>query len=97
MEKYLYLNSLYDCYGQLLTKKQQMYFEEYYFENLSLSEISENDQVSRSAVSKQLKIVEQKLYEFEEKLKLKQKKEQLYELLKNEIDDKLLEKIQEII
>lgn len=96
MEKYLYLNSLYDCYGKLLTKKQQMYFEEYYFENLSLSEISENDQVSRSAVSKQLKIVEQKLYEFEEKLKLKQKKEQLYELLKNEIDDKLLEKIQEI-
>ena len=62
MEKYLYLNSLYDCYGKLLTKKQQMYFEEYYFENLSLSEISENDQVSRSAVSKQLKIVEQKLY-----------------------------------
>ena len=39
MEEYIYYNSLYDCYQSLLTEKQKKYFEDYYFENLSLSEI----------------------------------------------------------
>ena len=37
---------LYDYYGNLLTSSQQNYFVEYYFNNLSLSEISENLNVS---------------------------------------------------
>ena len=32
---------LYDIYGALLTDKQRSYFEDYYFKNLTLSEISE--------------------------------------------------------
>ena len=43
MEERNYLIILYDYYGELLTDKQRMYFEDYYFNNLSLGEISEND------------------------------------------------------
>ena len=35
-----YLIELYDLYQRLLTEKQQMYFESYYFLDLSLSEIA---------------------------------------------------------
>ena len=97
MEKYLYLNELYDFYKELFTKKQQLYFEQYYFENLSLSEISENNQVSRNAVYNQLKIVERKLYMYETKLKLKHKKDEIKRLLKGNIDDKLLDRIEDML
>ena len=40
-ERIKYIN-LYDYYGELLTDKQKEYFEDYYFDNLTLAEISEN-------------------------------------------------------
>ena len=40
MENEIFLTNLYDCYKNLLTEKQQEYFEDYYFNNLSLTEIS---------------------------------------------------------
>ena len=46
MERRIYLNELYDYYGALLTEKQQKYFEDYYFDNYSLSEIALNNNVS---------------------------------------------------
>ena len=52
---------LYDYYGNLLTSSQQNYFVEYYFNNLSLSEISENLNVSRNAAHKQLRVACDKL------------------------------------
>ena len=97
MDKYLYLNELYDLYKDLFTEKQQDYFEDYYFENLSLSEIAENNHVTRNAVHNQLKTVEQKLYFYENTLKLKKKKEEVKQLLKGEISDKLLEKVEDIL
>ena len=36
-----YIIILYDYYSELLSDKQRLYFEEYYFNNLSLTEISE--------------------------------------------------------
>ena len=57
MEEREYIISLYDYYGKLLTLKQQRYFEDYYFENLTMDEISENDNISKNAVSKQLIII----------------------------------------
>ena len=74
-------------YGNLLTEKQQIYFEEYYFNNLSYGEISEKYEISRNACFKQLKIIEEKLNEYEEKLKLFSKKERLNVIIK-EIDNK---------
>ena len=54
MEERNYLIILYDYYGELLTDKQRMYFEDYYFNNLSLGEISENDGYSRNAIHKNI-------------------------------------------
>ena len=71
MEEYnLYIISLYDIYNSLLTDKQKLYFEDYYFNNLSLSEMSENYEVSRNAIHKQIKEVNSKLEDFELKLKI---------------------------
>ena len=54
MKELNYLTSLYDYYKDLLTNKQREYFEEYYFENLLMDEIAENNGVSKNAVSKSL-------------------------------------------
>jgi predicted DNA-binding protein YlxM (UPF0122 family) len=92
----IYLVSLYDYYSSLLTEKQQKYFEAYYFNNLSLSEIADNDLISRSAIHKQLKETENKLLFYEDKLNLYQKRIKL-ETIINSLDDKLKEEIKELI
>ena len=50
------------------------YFEEYYFDNLSLSEIAENENITRQAVRDNLKKGERKLFDYEEKLEIMKKK-----------------------
>ena len=93
MEENIYLTNLYDYYRNLFTPKQQHYFEDYYFDNLSLSEISENYNVSRNAVSKQLLSIKEKLYEYEDTLKLWHNKENISKIVTAEI----LEKIEDYI
>ena len=80
MEDIIYYNELYDLYGSLLTDKQKEYFEDYYFSNLSYSEMAENYDVSRNATFKQVHIVVEKLEEYEEKLGLYAKKKKLMEI-----------------
>ena len=70
MEENEYLIILYDYYGELLNELQRNYFELYYFDNLSLSEISENLGVSRNAIHKSLKSIESLLLDYEDKLKI---------------------------
>lgn len=96
LEDAIYLSILYDYYGILLTEKQRLYFEEYYFNNLTLSEMSENYGISRNAIHKNIKETSNKLLEYEEKLKLKKKSDQIRKLLEKE-DSKLKEKIEEWI
>lgn len=96
MEEQIYLNNLYDYYKELLTEKQRAYFEEYYFNDLSLSEISENFCVSRNAVHKQLKEIENKLIEYEEKLKLYSKAIEIKKILVN-VDEETKMKIESLI
>lgn len=50
MEKNVRMAILFDYYGAMLTDKQKEYFDLYYCENLSLSEIAENDGISRQGV-----------------------------------------------
>ncbi len=90
-----YLVILYDFYGELLTDKQKEYFEYYYFNNLSLSEISENLGISRNAIHKSIKLIESKLYFYEDKLKLYKKRIILRQLIKN-LDDSIKEKLEEL-
>ncbi len=97
MDKKLYLINLYDYYGSLLTDKQQSYFENYYFNDYSLGEIAENDNVSRNAVHGQLKIVEEKLNEYEDKLKLYSNGNKIKKLLTKIEEKEIVEKIEELI
>ena len=91
------LNETYIYYKDLFTNKQQMYFDDYYMNDLSLSEIAENYNVSRNAVHNQLKIVEEKIMHYEKVLGLKRKKEEVINLLSNKIDEEVLDKINEIL
>ena len=68
MPKELKFVLLLDCYGELLTIKQREYMELYYCEDLSLSEISEPQGITRQAVRDVIKRSEQILLETEEKL-----------------------------
>ncbi len=84
MEKTIYLNELYDYYGNLLTEKQRSYFQKYYFDNLTMQEIADLDNVSKNAVSKQLETIKNKLEEYEKELNLKSKKDRITKILTDE-------------
>lgn len=96
MEYRNYIINLYDIYGELLTDKQKEYFENYYFDNYSLSEISENKEVSRNAIHKNIKETEEKLINYEKILKIFENNKKIKELIKN-IDKEIKEKIEEIL
>lgn len=96
MDKKIYFNNLYDYYHDLFTDKQKEYYESYYFQDLSLAEIAENNDVSRNAVHGQIKIVEEKLEFYENVLGLYQKSLKMKELLKD-VDSDLRKRIEEII
>ena len=70
MDKFDYMIVLYDYYGELFTDVQRKYFEDYYFNNYTLSEIATNYKVSRNAVYKNINATMEKLLFYEDKLKL---------------------------
>lgn len=96
MENTVYLTILYDYYKNLLTKKQCIYFEDYYFYNLSLSEIASNNYVTRSAVNKQINLTIKKLIDYESKLKLYENSLKIKEIIKD-LDEKTKELIEGLI
>lgn len=96
MQKRDYLIILYDYYGELLNGDNRKYFEDYYFDNLSLGEIADNNGISRNAVHKHVKSSEEKLLFYEEKLKLYQKDKQLRALLKTINNDRITREIEKI-
>ena len=93
MEKHVEVSMLCQIYGKLLTEKQYEFINDYYNNDLSLSEIAENNNITRQAVRDVIKKGENKLFEYEEKLLIMEK------MLKQEkqIQDILVElsKIQE--
>ena len=68
MEKNVQISMLNQIYGRLLTQKQYEIIDDYYNNDLSLSEIAENNHITRQAVRDILKKGEKKLFEYEEKL-----------------------------
>ena len=68
VEKANQINRLLDIYGGLLTKPQYEIMSDYYYCDLSLSEISEFRKISRTAVSDAIKTATKKLENFEEKV-----------------------------
>ena len=94
--KTFYMISLYDYYGELLTEKQKEYFEDYYFNNLSLSEISDNKNVSRNAIHKVIKETEKKIIAYEKILKNYNRSLKIKRLIEN-IDENTRKKIEELL
>ncbi len=92
-----YIIILYDYYGELFSDKQRKYFEEYYFDNLSLSEISENEDVSRNAIHKSIKSVVSKLYEYEEVLKLYDRDKKIKKIIDKIDDDKVKKELEKLL
>ncbi len=68
MEKNVKISILLDIYGKMLTEKQYSLLDDYYNNDLSLSEIAENEEITRQAVRDNLKKGENNLFEYEEKL-----------------------------
>lgn len=82
------LGDLYAYYGALLTKGQQNYFKDYYYNDLSLGEIADNHHVSRQAVYDNLRRSAAALKKYENKLHMQEDY--------NKIEDHL-EKISQLI
>ena len=73
LDEFSLINQLFDLYGELLTEKQRQVIEEYFSYNLSLSEISEELNISRSAVKDSLEHAKNNLLNYEEKIQLLKK------------------------
>lgn len=93
-EKMVEMGLLFDFYGKLLSDTQYTVVEHYYIHDLSLSEIALILNISRQGVHDALKRAENKLYTYEEKLRLVEKFEYNKEKTRNilryidEIDEK---------
>ena len=68
MDKNIKVSMLLEMYGKLLTDKQVDVIDLYYNQNLSLSEIAEELNITRQGVRKSLVDGEKKLLDIEEKL-----------------------------
>ena len=101
MEKGVKISMLLELYGNLLTEKQADTANLYYNQNLSLSEIAEELNITRQGVRKNLVYAEDKLFDFEEKLCfLKQKMERdkiINEVMEKIEDDVLKDKLSKLL
>ena len=91
-----YIIILYDYYSELLSDKQRLYFEEYYFNNLSLTEISENYDISRNAIHKTLKQMQEKLLYYEDSLNLYHKYMELKNIIEKISDKDIQNKLKDL-
>jgi predicted DNA-binding protein YlxM (UPF0122 family) len=73
MEKNVEISVLCQLYGKVLTEKQYEVLTDYYNNDLSLSEIAENNNITRQAVRDIIKKSENKLYELEKCISLMKK------------------------
>ena len=92
----IYYVKLFDYYGELFTDKQKEYFVDYYFNNLTLQEIADNNKVSKNAVHKNIKEIKEKLVYYEEKLNLYSNCKKIEKIIEN-LDANIKERIKELI
>ena len=97
-----HVNLLLDYYGPLLTEKQQEILRYYFADDLSLAEIAENLNISRSAVHDLIKRSEASLQRFEDELQMianAKKTEAIYRYYQDSDSEEvqeLLKKLKEI-
>ena len=85
----IYLNNLFDVYQNMLTDHEQEVFINYYHDDLSLSEISTNKAVTRSAISKTINNITAKLIDYENKLHVYHKYQEILNCLEKQNYDKI--------
>lgn len=96
---------LFDIYGGLLTEKKREVMMLYHEENLSLSEIAEEQGVSRAAVHDALKSAEKNLRDYETKLglaaaylKRQDTVKEIREIITEQLSDaEILQKIEKLL
>lgn len=91
IKKTIEINRLLDIYGRLLTKSQYEIMSDYYYCDLSLSEISELRNISRTAVSDAIKTASKKLDKFEKSIGICR----VFDENRNENTNKIISKIEE--
>lgn len=87
LEDNLRVGRLIDIYGTLLTSKQLEIISNYYFDNLSLSEIGDNYGISRQAVKCSIDQSLVSLEDYEKKLGIINKRDRLIETLSTIVDN----------
>lgn len=75
VEENVKLCKLFDLYGKLLSKGQQEILNFYLFDDLTLTEIAENLNISRQAVNDSITKGEEKLKLYEEQLRFLERSE----------------------
>lgn len=95
VEKNLEIGTLLDFYADLLTENQRQALNLYYNEDFSLSEIAEQQGITRQAVRDTIQKAQTQLFELENKLRLSQKFNSMrkkMKLITETIEKLLLEK-----
>ena len=92
----IYYVELFDYYGDLFTDKQKEYFIDYYFNNLTLQEIADNNKVSKNAVHKNIKDINVKLEYYESKLNLYKNRKKIEKIIES-LDENTKTEIKELI
>lgn len=90
MEDFAKTSMLFDIYGGLLTDKKKRVMEMYHEDDMSLSEIAEELEVSRAAVHDSLRSAERLLRSYEDKLGILDdylRKEKLVDELRTHISE----------
>lgn len=99
LDQFLEISILFEFYKDLLSTKQRHYLTRHFEEDFSLSEIAEENGITRQAVYDNVRRGINLLYEYEDKLRLYKKsreKKELYDKLINlreNFDRQLLDKI----
>lgn len=98
MAKDLSISALLDFYGPFLSEKQRNLLHHYYNEDLSLSEIAENESITRQGVRDLIKRGELQLKKYEEECGWCQNVLALQQAVESDMTDtEKLDKIRDII
>ena len=97
LDEFLEVSTLLDYYKNLLSDKQREYLINHFEDDLSLSEIAKNNDVSSQAVYDNIKRGIKLLKDYEEKLGFHEKEKQVYQELLELKKDFKIEKLDDII
>ena len=97
LDEFVEIANLLEIYSSLLSEKQKEYLEDHFENDLSLSEIAKNNNVSRQAIYDNIKRGMALLYDYESKLKVYQMKKNIREELVNLKEDFTKENLEKII